>query len=93
MAIIETTDKTFAVQAHPDSRFFYGIYLALQHGETVRELLERSVTFALPSMYPVIINMPCGESFECKSLDDFPTTDELCTCGNPLHYFIKIGEI
>lgn len=35
------------------------------------------------------IEMPCGQSYEVKTMDDMPKRSVRCTCGNPLHWFIR----
>lgn len=74
---------------------FYGLYIRPNKGETVRECLDRCTHFALPAMYQTIdmeIILPCGNRAFYKTLDDVPVVDTPCLCGNPEHYFVKIGQ-
>jgi hypothetical protein len=46
-------------------------------------------------MYQTIdmeIILPCGNRAFYKTLDDVPVIDTPCPCGNPEHYFVKIGQ-
>jgi len=75
---------------------FYGLYITPNKGETVRECIERCTVFNLPSIYPFVllhIVAPCGRSVDYNTLDDIPVVDTPCPCGNPDHWFIKIGKV
>lgn len=85
--------NTIAINSDPGT--YAAVYIRCAPGKTVRETLEESVKFNPPSQYPIInlaIQMPCGKGVFYQTLDDIPTTDTPCTCGNPNHYFVKIGE-
>ena len=77
-------------------QYFYGLYIGPNKGETVRQTIERCFMFSPPAVYPVLdlmIKEPCGNEITYKTLDDIPTTDTHCPCGNPNHYYVKIGEL
>jgi hypothetical protein len=37
------------------------------------------------------VELPCGNRYVLKLGDRLPTEDIPCPCGNPLHWFVKIG--
>ena len=86
-------DNRIIIAVNPLIDTFCGLLITPEEGETAREVLERSVTFAEPDQYPVInleIIAPCGNTVTYKTLDDIPDHDVPCLCGNPDHWFIKI---
>ena len=92
MDLAISTKNVIAINKETSS--FCGLSITLNDGETVRECLERYVTFTAPAVYPnieLIISMPCGNEVRYKTLDDIPTVDTPCLCGNPNHWFVKIG--
>ena len=93
--MINPPTQSFVVSAS-EPNFSYGVYIAHPADKTVRQTLEEGVHFNPPSVYPIInlaIQMPCGEGVFSQKLDDIPEVDTPCTCGNPNHYFVKIGVI
>jgi len=38
---------------------------------------------------PFYWQMPCGEGYMLLNIRDLPEDDLPCTCGNPMHWFVK----
>ena len=73
----------------------YGIIITPNEGESVLDTLMRCTVFNPPSAFPVInmeISMSCGNKIFFRTLYDIPQGDVKCSCRNPNHYFVRIGE-
>ena len=88
------TKHLFPIQTGVFSCYF-GVYFELAPQDTVKNAFMHSMNPLLMTEYPVInltIEAPCGEKVFYKTIDDLPQVDTPCTCGNPNHWFIKIGQ-
>jgi hypothetical protein len=65
---------------------FFPLYYRI---DTAKEKIREA---AIPTeLGPALeITMPCGESINYQTLDDFPGESVPCSCGNPVHWFIKM---
>ena len=43
----------------------------------------------LSAFFPFAQVMPCGEIVTIRTVDDIPTEDTKCPCGDPNHWVVK----
>ena len=72
-----------------------GVLLQYPPGEMDRALDAIELVAPLELRDPcepyLVVTMPCGAVFAVESRDRFPVDDVPCSCGDPLHWFIKHG--
>jgi len=57
---------------------------SMSHEEKIRLCLK-------DSLWPITIEMPCGETFTFKSLSEFPQKTLMCPCGDKNHVVVDIN--
>ena len=58
-------------------------------GNSRMKCLKMAQTFGQLGL-PFTVEMPCGETITCETLEDIPTlADVPCPCGAPNHWLVK----
>lgn len=77
-----------------DSDNYIGVYFSPEVHDPI-EVLRQVVSPAMsvPGAIWAVIKMPCGQTYEYQTEDDFPRVDVPCRCGAPGHWAVKYGRL
>lgn len=77
----------------------YHVGLIILHGEHAEkaavvnrdfyEITQKQVDTNDPTFKFAKIEMPCGETKIYRTLEDVPTKNKKCPCGNPRHWLVR----
>jgi len=57
--------------------------------DALRQFIENCAEMENEDVFPLKIEMPCGEKYEFLMWEEIPTNSLPCRCGNENHYIFK----